>query len=61
VARRKGTISRMSSMSHPYTVAPTRNNSVRRPTAARAMVGSEMELVEAKVLQRVEVAEIDVG
>jgi len=58
VACRKGTISRMSSMSHPYTVLPTRKSSVRRAPVdgARRAFGSEVETVEAKVLQRIEVA-----
>ena len=54
VACRKGTISRMSSMSQPYTVLPTRKSNVRRAADVGATVGSKVEAVEAKVLQRIE-------
>ena len=43
-------------MSHPYTVRPTRKSSVRRAPEAGATLGSKVEAVEAKVVQRIEVA-----
>ena len=43
-------------MSHPYTMLPTRKSSVRRAAVVGAALGSEVETVEAKVLQRIEVA-----